>query len=340
LKPDVIIFDNELSPAQHRNLEEKIEVDIIDRTQLILDIFAKHAHTKESQIQVELAQLEYLLPHLKGKGESMSRLAGGIGTRGPGETKLEIDRRRIEKRIHRLKQQLEKISQIRETQRKGRDDPQIALVGYTNAGKSTIMNQLTEADTEVADKLFATLDSTLRSMELPNGRNVIISDTVGFINRLPHQLIASFKATLEEIKNADILLHVIDINTDKIEDKIKVVNDVLKDLDVMNKKIIKVFNKTDLANETIIERLNIQHNNSVFISAVEGSGKEKLINRLNQVVNKSMKTVRLNIPYEEAHLIEKIHEQGNVFKENYSKNHITIEANIGDEFAKKLKQYQ
>ncbi|MFW6268929.1 MAG: GTPase HflX [Bacillota bacterium] len=337
---NVIIFDNELTPAQHRNIEEELEIKIIDRTQLILDIFAQHAHTKESKIQVELAQLEYLLPRLKGKGEEMSRLAGGIGTRGPGESKLEVDRRRIEKKIHRLKKKLKKISKIRENQRKNRKDPLIALVGYTNAGKSTLMNLLTEAKTEVADKLFATLDSTLRSLTLPVGKKVVLSDTIGFINRLPHQLIASFQSSLEEIKNAELLLHVIDINQKDPESKIDVVKNVLKDMDIGNKNIIKVFNKCDLISKEKRQEMNLRYPESINISAQTGRGKDKLINKINSVIKKSMNNVNLKIPYDQANLVDEIYQQGTVFEEEYHKDHISIEALVSKQLANKLTPYR
>ncbi|MFW5998351.1 MAG: GTPase HflX [Halanaerobiaceae bacterium] len=337
---NVVIFDDELSPAQHRNLSDALNTKIIDRTQLILDIFAQHAHTKESKIQVELAQLEYLLPRLKGKGTELSRLAGGIGTRGPGETKLEIDRRRIEKKIHRLKKQLKEIEKNRKTQRKNRKDPLITLVGYTNAGKSTLMNLLTDADSKVADKLFATLDSTLRKMELPNGRNVILSDTIGFINRLPHQLVASFKATLEEIYNADILIHVIDINSEQIKEKIETVNEVLQDLEINNKKIVKVFNKIDMVNEEKVNTLKLLYPDSIFISAAKEKGKDKLIKNLNQIIKKSMVTIKFEFPYEKAYLVEKIYEEGKVMKEKYLNDHIFLKASISNQLAQKLSNFQ
>lgn len=339
-KENVVIFDNELSPAQHRNIEEELEIKIIDRTQLIMDIFAQHAHTKESKIQVELAQLEYLLPRIKGQGTEMSRLAGGIGTRGPGESKLEVDRRRIEKRIHRLKEKLKKVSRVRKNQRKNRKDPLIALVGYTNAGKSTLMNYLTEAETEVDDKLFATLDSTLRKMKLPAGKNVILTDTIGFINRLPHQLLASFESTLEEIRNADILLHVIDLNQQDFENKINVVNNVLSDMDLDDKTIIKVFNKCDLVNEAAISDINLQYPESISISAQTGNGVDKLINHLNILIKKSMQKIELNIPYNRAHIIEKLHEEGNVITEEYQEKNIYIKALVSNKLADILKPYR
>ncbi len=336
---NIIIFDNELTPAQHRNLEKVLNTKVIDRTQLILDIFALHARTKESKLQVELAQLEYMLPRLKGKGNELSRLAGGIGTRGPGESKLETDRRRIEKKIYRLKEKLKDIKRNRNVQRKSRHDPVISLIGYTNAGKSTLMNLLTDAGTVVADKLFATLDAKLRSFTLPDGQNVIISDTVGFIKKLPHQLVASFRASLEEIKEADILIHVIDCHQTEVDNKINVVNSVLKDLDVYDKDIIRVFNKTDLVSKSKLNELNLFYPDTVNISARNGQGKNKLINKITEILKKNLTEIELNLPYEQAHYIDKIYTNGNVLKEEYKNNRITIKACINKNLAKKLKNY-
>ena len=335
-----VIFDNELSPAQHKNIEKELEVKVIDRTQLILDIFALHANTRESKIQVELAQLNYLLPRLKGKGSQMSRLAGGIGTRGPGESKLEVDRRRIEKKIHRLKQKMKNVQKVRENQRKNRTDPLIVLVGYTNAGKSTLMNLLTEANTEVADKLFATLDSTLRSMTLPVGKKVILSDTVGFINRLPHQLVASFKSTLEEVKNAQLLLHVIDISQQEIEKKIKVVNNVLSDINADHKKTVNIFNKSDLVSREKINKIQTLFPDSMVISAQNSQSRDKIIQKLNSIIKDSMNQVEINLPYQKAHLVEQIYNEGSVFKEKYLKNYIFIKALVSKKMADILSPYR
>ncbi|MFW5980086.1 MAG: GTPase HflX [Halanaerobiales bacterium] len=337
---NLVIFDHELSPAQHTNLENYFNVDIIDRTQLILDIFNLHANTRESKLQVEKARLEYLLPRLTGSGEEMSRLAGGIGTRGPGEAKLEVDRRRISKRIHRLKEKLKNIKNNRQQQRKDRKDPIIALVGYTNAGKSTLLNRLTKAKKEVADKLFATLDSTLRQMELPNGRKVILTDTVGFIRNLPHQLIASFQATLEEIKEANLILHVVDSSDPQAEKHIKVTNKVLKDLGLKNKDKLIIFNKIDKADDSLLHELKLQHSKYVEISALTGKGEKKLLEKITQIFEKDMITVNLKIPYEEAGWLDILHESGNVIKEKYSNNAINITAHITERIANQLNDYR
>ncbi len=339
LSANLIVFDNELSPVQQRNLEDEIGIKVIDRSQVILDIFAHHAHSRESKIQVELAQLEYRLPRLQGRGIEMSRLAGGIGTRGPGETKLEVDRRRIEKKIYRLKQNLKDIKASREVQSSSRRDPIAALIGYTNAGKSTLMNILTDADSYVADQLFATLDSTMRKLELPVGRTLIISDTVGFISKLPHQLVASFRTTLEEIENADILLHLVDSSDPKKEKNINVVNQELKRLAPKKTKIIKVFNKIDLLSPSELQDLKLIYPNSIFISALKSIGIENLIDKLNYIIKDKMVKVQLNLPYDKANWIEKIHNNGQVLKEEYQKNNIYLEALIPKPTANRLKKY-
>ncbi|MGM0411307.1 MAG: GTPase HflX [Bacillota bacterium] len=336
---NLIIFDHVLTPAQHRNLEEDLNTEVIDRTQLILNIFSKHAHTKESKLQVEKAQLEYLLPRLKGKGSELSRLAGGIGTRGPGESKLEIDRRRINEKIHTLEKKLKEIEKNREVQRKNREDPLVALVGYTNAGKSTILNMLTESENMVDDKLFATLDSTLRKTQLPNGRQIIVSDTVGFIRNLPHQLVASFRATLEEIKNADLILHVVDISDSQAEKHIKVTNEVLKDMNLEQKNKLLIFNKKDKINNDISKSLELQYPNSILISALNSDGKELLLNKIKKALDKDLTKVKLKLPYEKANWIEKFHNKGRVNKEEYVKDYIILEGKIPKKYAKILSKY-
>ncbi len=336
---NLVVFDNELNPVQQRNLEETIDTRVVDRNQVILDIFARHAHSLESKLQVELAQLKYMLPRLRGKGIDMSRLAGGIGTRGPGETKLEVDRRRIEQKIYRLNVRLSEIEKTRKVQQQNRQDPLVSLVGYTNAGKSTLMNLLTDADTEVADKLFATLDSTMRQLDLPIGRTIIISDTVGFINKLPHQLVASFRTTLSEIKAADILLHVIDASNENLEKHIKVVENELKKLDIQHSNLIKVFNKIDKLTTDARNEIEIYYPNSILISAKEGLGKNELLARINDLIKARMELVNLKIPYSDAGLIEKIHSQGKVYQEKYEQKTIDIEALLPLKLASKLAKY-
>jgi len=336
---NLIVFDNELSPVQQRNLEDEIEIKVIDRAQVILDIFARHAHSRESKIQVELAQLEYRLPRLQGRGIEMSRLAGGIGTRGPGESKLEVDRRRIEKKIHRLKEDLKEIKASREVQRSNRKDPLTALIGYTNAGKSTLMNKLAGTNSYTADKLFATLDSTMRQLELPVGQNIILSDTVGFINKLPHQLVASFRTTLEEVENADIILHLIDASNSEMEKNMKVVNNEIRDLKDANCKIIKVFNKIDLLEKSKLDDLKIIYPNALFISALKEINLNSVIEKLNELISKEMIEVELDLPYSEAGWVEKIHNNAKVYEEEYQKNNIYLKALLPRTTAAKLKKY-
>lgn len=337
---DVIIFDNELSPAQFHNLGQELDIKIIDRTQLILDIFAQHARTRESKIQVELAQLKYMLPKLTGKGHTLSRLAGGIGTRGPGETKLEIDRRRIEKRIKKIKSELKEIKKSRQVQSSGRTDPLIVLVGYTNAGKSSLLNLLTGAKAKVANKLFATLDSTLRKTSLPCGRKVILTDTVGFIKKIPHQLVLSFRSTLEIVKEADIILHIIDASQNDIQQQYKVVNSVLNELDVLDKEIIPVLNKTDLIRKERETELQLLFENSISLSTRTGQGKQNLLESIQKIVLKNMPAVSLEIPYNEAGILNLIYRYGNVYKEKYRDKNILVQANLTKRLANKLAKYR
>lgn len=334
---NVIIFDDELSPAQQRNLEDELELKVIDRTEVILDIFAQHANSKEGKLQVELAQLNYLLPRLTGKGEDLSRLAGGIGTRGPGESKLEIDRRRIRKRIDNLEAEIDRVQQTRDTQRSRRKLPTISLVGYTNAGKSTLFNRLTEATAVVKDELFATLDSNTCKLKLPVGRNVLISDTVGFIRKLPHQLIAAFRATLEEVTEADILLHVVDVTQDDYEAKMDAVLEVLAEMDVLDKPIITILNKVDLVTDQ--EKINLikqELEDSLVISAKEGQGIDELLDKISNLLLDTMVEVELLLPYSDAGALELIHQCGKVFTEEYSNEGIFIRARISQQIANQV----
>ncbi|MCK8824974.1 GTPase HflX [Fuchsiella alkaliacetigena] len=331
---NLVIFDNELSPAQQRNLEEELGIKVIDRTQVILDIFAQHANSKEGKLQVELAQLKYLLPRLTGKGEELSRLAGGIGTRGPGESKLEIDRRRIRERISKLEKEIQQVQKTRTTQRSRRHLPTISLVGYTNAGKSTLLNCLTKAGALVKDELFATLDSNTCKLKLPIGREVLISDTVGFIRNLPHQLIAAFQATLEEVQEADILIHVVDASQEDYEARIDAVLEVLKELDVLSKPIITVFNKIDLIDDPNSLELKQRYvEESLAISAVEGTGVEKLLAKISELVLSTMVEVEVLLPYADAGSLEMIYNRGQVITEEYKNQGIFIKARISERAA-------
>jgi GTPase len=275
---DLVLFDHDLSPSQLRNLEAKLPCRVIDRTQLILDIFARHARTREGQLQVELAQLEYQLPRLAGRGKAMSQLGGGIGTRGPGETQLETDRRKINLRIDHVKEQLESVRRIRRQQRQRREAvpvPVVALVGYTNAGKSTLFNALTEAGVLESSRMFATLDPKLRQLQLPSRRKILLSDTVGFIRNLPHTLVTSFRATLEEVERAELLLHVRDASSPLVEEQKAQVEKVLAELDVSKKPVIEVLNKIDLLEDSEITPMGAP--GSVAVSGLKKIGLDNLL---------------------------------------------------------------
>ncbi|MCS7258976.1 MAG: GTPase HflX [candidate division WOR-3 bacterium] len=323
---DLLIFDQQLSGTQMRNLQEIIGIRVIDRRALILDIFAQHAQTAEAKTQVELAQLQYRRTNLIGFGTELSRLGGGIGTRGPGEKKLEIDRRRIRERISFLTRLLEKIDREREIQRKKRREyVKIALVGYTNAGKSTLMNQLTGANVKVSPELFATLDPTTKPLVLGKNLVVLVTDTVGFIKNLPHELIASFRATLSEIKNADLILHIIDATATDIENKITVVDETLKELSCENKPVLMVFNKIDCVFETSkLNRLKRTYPNSIFISALTGDGIPKLKNAILGYLSPVLTTKRITLPLERSDLFKFIYEAGDVKKEFINDGKITF----------------
>lgn len=310
LDADVIIFNDELSPSQNRNLDTVFDCKIIDRTQLILDIFAGRAQSREGKIQVELAQYNYLLPRLAGQGKQLSRLGGGIGTRGPGETKLESDRRHIRRRISELKQQLEDIVRTRQLHRERRKKNnvfQIALVGYTNAGKSTLLNRLTAADTLQEDKLFATLDPTTRQLKLPSGTDVLLTDTVGFIQDLPTALVAAFRSTLEGVKEADLILHVIDSHHPDLEIHMEVVEKVLRDLKAEDIPQLIVFNKADLVVQgTYLPRVE----DSIHVSALNDADLERLLKQIEAYVFASFNQMTLKIPAERGDILSLLHREG------------------------------
>ncbi len=329
---NVVIFDDNLSSTQQRNLEEILTAKTIDRTQLILDIFSKHAKSMEGKIQVELAQLEYLLPRLIGKGIVLSRLGGGIGTRGPGEQKLEVDRRRIQKRIAKLKKDLDDFSRHRENIRKRRKEkliPCVSLVGYTNAGKTTLLNTLTDAKQAVRNSLFTTLDSLSRNLVLSNKQRVVLSDTVGFLSRLPHNLIEAFKATLEEVVESDLLIHVLDISDDKFYEHNKAVYDVLSELKIENKPIITVLNKIDkLEDKSWLQRIKKDFPNCVEISALEKEGIKQLLGKIEEKLSSLLLIVDLAIPINRMDLVDMIYKEGEVFSINYTSEHVEIQANL------------
>jgi GTP-binding protein HflX len=296
---DVVLFDHDLTPSQLRNLERALPCRVIDRTQLILDIFARHARTREGQLQVELAQLEYMLPRLAGRGKAMSQLGGGIGTRGPGETQLETDRRKINRRITHVKEQLESVRRVRRQQRQRREAvpvPTVALVGYTNAGKSTLFNALTQAGVLESARMFATLDPKLRSIALPSRRRVLLSDTVGFIRNLPHTLVTSFRATLEEVEKAEVLLHVRDAASPLLEQQKAEVEKVLSELDALQKPVIEVLNKIDLLPAEEQAELR-QRAGVVAISARTGVGLDRLLLQVDQALQADpLITMDLRVP--------------------------------------------
>lgn len=329
---DAVIFNHDLSGTQQRNLEEVLEIKTIDRTQLILDIFAQRAYSKEGKIQVELAQLVYLLPRLIGKGIILSRLGGGIGTRGPGEKKLEVDRRRIRDKITRLKMDLSDATEQRYARRKNRERfsaSSIALVGYTNAGKSTLFNALTSAGVYVRDSLFSTLDPTVRQYVLPNNQRIVLSDTVGFIHNLPHHLIESFKATLEEAVHADILLHIIDISHPKALECSKSVSKVLAELGIEDKPVIEVLNKKDkLEDEILLSGIRGNFRSPVVISALKKEGLDALVQRLIGELSSLMTDIKITIPHKDMKKYNLIREYGMVTKEEYAEDSIYIEARI------------
>lgn len=322
---NLIIFDDELSPAQQRNLEKALGVKVLDRAALILDIFAQRARSHEGKLQVELAQLRYTLPRLGGQGLVLSRLGGGIGTRGPGESKLEVDRRRIRDRINDIAQQIENIKKQRNLHRKRRQTtriPTISLVGYTNAGKSTLLNTLTASDVLAEDKLFATLDPTTRHIPLPNGQEILLTDTVGFIQKLPHHLIAAFRATLEEVIQADILLHVIDVSHPQYKEQSQAVFQVLRELNADTKHLITVFNKVDkIENQELLTEL-LQQENSIAISALSGAGIPELLKLIENFLKQQTVEIQLLIPYSDSHMIAKLYDVSTVHSTDYQEDGI------------------
>lgn len=321
---DLCIFDDELSPAQQRNIESVMGIRILDRTALILDIFAQRARTNEGKLQVELAQLQYTLPRIMGKGLMLSRLGGGIGTRGPGETKLEVDRRRIRDRIAFIKDQIEKVKAVRSlhrSKRKKNNVFEVSLVGYTNAGKSTLLNTLTNSDIYAKDQLFATLDPTTRQLTLPNKQEIIITDTVGFIQRLPHQLIAAFRSTLEVVTEADLLVHVINVSHELYKEQAAAVHEVLKEIGAETKPVITVYNKIDKLppDSKLADRLALEED-TVCISAAKKLNLETLQQMIESHLKSKAVEVTLCIPYAETAKAAQLHETANVLEQEYTEN--------------------
>lgn len=333
-----IVCDDELSPAQLRNLSDALNVKVMDRTLIILDIFAARASTSEGKIQVELAQLRYRMSRLSGIGKSMSRLGGGIGTRGPGEKKLEVDRRLIASRISQLKRELEEVKRHREVNRVARQRnhvPVAAIVGYTNAGKSTLLNALTGAGILAEDKLFATLDPTTRMLELPGSQKLLLTDTVGFIRKLPHHLIDAFRSTLEEAKYADFIIHVVDASNPQAAKQMHIVYETLHQLEVTDKKILTLFNKQD----AITDREPLRDGRAditLRVSAVRGDGLEELKDCLARILRENKRYLEMVLPYDKGGLLQQIRETGELIAEEYLPEGIRIEAYVPPELFEKI----
>jgi len=344
---DLLLFDHDLSPSQQRNIEKIVERRVIDRTQLILDIFARHARTREGQLQVELAQLQYLLPRLAGRGVEMSQLGGGIGTRGPGETQLETDRRKIYRRIRHVEQQLENVRRIRAQQRSRRESAPVAtvaLVGYTNAGKSTLFNALTRAGVLSSPKMFATLDPTIRGVDLPSKRKVLLSDTVGFIRSLPHTLVSSFRATLEEVQRASLILHVSDASSRLSAEQDAQVEIVLKELEAEKKPRLRVMNKLDLLDEEVAASLLADAArpgaNTLYVSAVEGTGLDVLLQRIDQMIEEDpVSRVKVRIPQSEGKLLALLEARARIYSREYKDGAVELEADAPESVVRRLKEW-
>ncbi len=328
---NLVIFDEELSSAQQRNLERALGTKVLDRTALVLDIFAQRARTREGRLQVELAQMTYLLPRLAGRGVLLSRLGGGIGTRGPGETKLEVDRRRIRTRITDLRREIGALSQHRRAQRQSRRDaalPVVALVGYTNAGKSTLLNTLTRAEVFTADKLFATLDPTTRRVLLPNRRPVVLVDTVGFIQKLPHDLVAAFRATLEEVTEADLLVHVVDASHPRWTQQREAVEQVLRDLEAAEKPRVTALNKADRLSAEALRDVLAEEPDGVPVSALRGVGLLNLLRLISRRLPDPSRRVRLIVPYGEERVLAYVYAQGRVLRREDTPGGIDVEVEV------------
>ena len=339
---DVILFDHDLSPSQQRNIERVVETRVIDRTQLILDIFAKHARTREGQLQVELAQLEYMLPRLAGRGIEMSQLGGGIGTRGPGETQLETDRRKIYRRIRHVKQQIENVRRIRAQQRQRRESipvATVALVGYTNAGKSTLFNALTNANVLSSPRMFATLDPTLRSADLPSKRRIVLSDTVGFIRHLPHTLVSAFRATLEEVQRATLVLQVSDASSPVSSEQDAQVESVLKELEADKKPRLRVMNKIDLLPPKQRESLR-DDPQTIHVSAMKGIGLTTLLDRIDAALEEDRPSrVRLRVPQKEGKALAMLEARARIYSRAYQDGLVELEADAPESLLRRMREW-
>jgi GTPase len=339
----LVVFDDELSPAQLRNLEERLGIKVVDRTALILDIFALHARSREGKAQVELAQLNYLLPRLRGWGEAMSRMGGGIGTRrGPGETKMEVDRRRIRRRIAKLRGDLTELTKARRVKRAARERsgvPQVALAGYTNAGKSTLMNALTRAEVVVADQLFATLDPTVRRLRLAGGRRVTLSDTVGFVRKLPHDLVEAFRSTLEEVARASLILHVADASAGDVDEQVRAVREVLGEIGAGAIPEVLAVNKIDLLSEVERARIGRRFPGAVPVSGLTGEGLEALLGRIAEALPQPPIEVRALIPYDRQDLVARLYREAEVLSADPGDSGTLVEARVRESHLQMLAEF-
>ena len=339
---DVAVFDNALTPAQQRNLQKLFHVDVVDRTALILDIFAQHATSREGMLQVELAQLRYRLPRLRGKGIELSRLGGGIGTRGPGETQLETDRRRILDRIRKLEKELKEVGHSRATRSKARRRttlPMVAITGYTNAGKSTLFNRLTDAGVLVEDRLFATLDSTVRKMQFLGGAEALISDTVGFVRRLPTELVEAFRSTLEEVNDADLVIHLADGSDGDADRQIATVRQIMGEIGAAELPELLVVNKTDVAEKLAIDRLLALYPGAIGISAHTGDGIPELLDRVQVILTRGTLEMSLVIPYERGDALSELHRVAEIVSQSHASHGTTAVARVPRDLAHRFETF-
>ncbi len=344
---DVLLFDHDLSPSQQRNIEKVVQRRVIDRTQLILDIFARHARTREGQLQVELAQLHYMLPRLAGHGVEMSQLGGGIGTRGPGETKLETDRRKIARRVRHVEQQIESVRRIRAQQRQRRESAPVAtvaLVGYTNAGKSTLFNALTQAKVLESSRMFATLDPTIRGVALPSKRKVLLSDTVGFIRSLPHTLVSAFRATLEEVQRASLIVQVSDASNRLSAEQDAQVEIVLKELEAEKKPRLRVMNKVDLLDDEVAQSLQADamrsDSKTVYVSATEGTGLDRLLERIDAMIEEDpVSRVLLRVPQKEGKTLAMLEARSRIYSRKYKEGAVELEVDAAESVVRRVREW-
>jgi GTP-binding protein HflX len=343
---DLLLFDHDLTASQQRNVEKIVKLRVIDRTQLILDIFARHARTREGQLQVELAQLQYMLPRLAGRGVEMSQLGGGIGTRGPGETQLETDRRKIARRMRHVEQQLENVRRIRAQQRQRRESAPVAvvaLVGYTNVGKSTLFNALTQATVLASPRMFATLDPTIRGVVLPSKRKILMSDTVGFIRSLPHTLVEAFRATLEEVQRASLILHVSDASSRLSAEQDAQVEIVLKELEAEKKPRLRVMNKVDLLDVEVAEGLvndAVLDAKTVYVSATEGTGLDRLLARIDAMIEEDpVSRLRLRVPQKEGKALAMLEARARIYSRKYKDGAVELEVEAPESVVRKVREW-